>query len=81
MTFREFIARTESKDFDLIDERGNRFADLALNELWKDIGNAEHDGDCVKRSSPCMLCTLSELIVQFKEFTVNPEKYMEENGI
>jgi hypothetical protein len=78
MNFREFIARSESKDFDNPDEIGYKFADHFL-EAMKTIGSEVHCGDCIKQPCSCFLCVMSVLIDEFREYTIDPKKYMIEN--
>lgn len=76
ITFREFIARTESEDFNNPDEIGFKFADQILKT---DLKDEVHCGDCIKFPAPCFLCGLSRLIDEFREYTINPEKYISTN--
>jgi len=81
MDFKEFIARSETDNFDTskeIEEFGLQYADNFIKHYSQNLGSLFHQGDCTKHSSPCALCMLRTYIDDFERFTVDKEKFLKE---
>lgn len=80
--FIEFIAATESRDFDKIDEKCLTWAKKLYDHYKLDnIEKMIHIGDCTKHSHPCDLCLLEYFLKEYKEYSLNEGNWREDNGL
>ena len=73
--FIEFIAATECKDFDVLEDYWIKWAKRFVNELPH---ISEHYGDCQSLSCPCYLCTLERYLKDYHTFVFDEEKFRKE---
>ncbi len=77
-TFKEFIAATESKDFDVISPES--WQEAYAERFLRGIDEPQiHNGDCTKQPCPCYLCTLQRYLEDYKQYTFHEEEYRKEN--
>lgn len=76
-TFVQFIAATESKDFDKIEDLD--WASNVIAGFPEYAKHAVHDGDCTKQSTPCMLCMYERFLSEYREYFFDETKYREEH--
>lgn len=68
-TFKEFVAALESENFNEIEPDSLEWA------KWVESVNlnGKHDGDCIKVSSSCLLCTVTNYLQDYDTYIFFPE--------
>lgn len=64
----EYIAATESKNFDNIDEGMIEWAEnfvKSFNNVWL---NETHKGDCTNEIQPCNFCVFEGLLTEYRQY-------------
>jgi hypothetical protein len=77
-TFIQFVAANESDDFDSIDETWIPWAKEFVSHLNSDVVNIHH-GDCTNQPVSCYLCTIENLLKNYKEYYFNEEEWRQKN--
>ena len=81
-TFVEWLAACDSKDFNNIDPEELQWAEQYIKEVFQSIlDNGIHYGDCTNQSCPCELCHLESELTDYREYTFNTEKWLEQNKV
>lgn len=68
-SFIEYVAATESEDFNEIDDG---MIEWAKNFLKLDY-DQKHEGDCTKQCHTCILCLMEGLLSDYREYYFNNE--------
>ena len=80
MSFMEFVARLECKDFDVLEQSWLDYADKLVTYYQTILkSNSTHSGDCTNQPWTCNYCMLESLLKQYKEFSLEPNKFRREN--
>jgi len=79
MKFPEYLARCESIDFKL-DNGWLEHWKKASKEYSEILLNYFHEGDCTNIPCSCPLCLMEGLLKDYREFSFNPRKHLEDNG-
>jgi hypothetical protein len=78
----EYLAATESKDFNYIDSGMRAWATGFLSSYFRFNGDLNknldlyHEGDCTNQNHACNLCVLEGILTGYRKYV---EKYKENN--
>jgi hypothetical protein len=65
----EFLAATESKNFDHIDDGKLEWAKEFLFSYFNEKTDLYHDGDCTNQIHACNLCVLEGILEEYRKYT------------
>jgi hypothetical protein len=77
-TLVEFLTALESEDFDEIDENWIGWSKDFLSKLNSNLSDS-HNEDCDKTKSSCYLCTIENLLKNYREYYHNEEQWRKNN--
>jgi len=80
-SFTQFLAATESDDFDNIDVTWEVWACHYVMRSMNSVAFEFHEGDCTKQAHTCPLCNFQYMLEDYKEYYFNEEKWRKDNGV
>lgn len=73
MTLIEFAAWMDSDDYEISDSWLAHWKSIIPN-LLSEENTKEHFGDCTKHSMSCILCSIEQLLSEYKDYYLNKKE-------